>query len=185
MKILVAVCAAVFVLAGRTAAADMRPAQPGPEMQRLVKALSGRWSVTVNIAPSEHMPKGAIRKGEEVWRPGPGGFSLIEDYRSTDEEGEHNGLAIMWWDEDLHRYQVMWCDDGPPGCLVYKLGAMWQGNDLVLRHEWTEDGKKFESRQVFSDMTPKSLRQSSDEGESGGELKRVFSILASKVTTSN
>ena len=154
-------------------------------MERLTKALSGTWSVTVNLAPNEHRPKGGVRKGEEVWRRGPGGFSLIEDYHSTDEQGEHNGLAIMWWDDNVHRYQVMWCDDGPPGCMVYALGATWQGNDLVLRHNWEEGGKKFESRQVTSDITPTSFRQSSYEGESRGELKTVFSILASKVTKSN
>ena len=185
MNILVTACAAVFVLAGPAAAADVRPAQPGPEMERLMKALSGTWSVTVNLAPNERMPKGGVRKGEEVWRPGPGGFSLIEDYHSTDEKGEHNGLAITWWDENVHRYQVMWCDDGPPGCMVYTLGATWQGNDLVLRHNWEDGGKKFESRQVISDITPTSFRQSSYEGESGGELKSVFIILGTKVTKPN
>ena len=120
-----------------------------------------------------------------MWRPGPGGFSLIEDYHSTDEKGEHIGLAIMWWDENMQRYQVTWCDDGSPACIVYTKGGKWEGNDLVLRHTWEQGGKKCESRQITSDITPASFRQISYEGETGRELKTVFTILGTKLTKPN
>ena len=55
MNILVTVCVALSVLAGPAAAADTHK-KPGPEMERLMKALSGTWSVTVNLAPSERLP---------------------------------------------------------------------------------------------------------------------------------
>jgi len=181
MRIFLTVCAAVFVLTGQAAAAGAAPPQPGPEMARLTKALAGTWSITFRREPSVQAPKGETAKGEEVWRPGPGGFSLIEDYRSSGELGRHMGLEVTWWDEDARIYQVLWCDNGgPPGCLmINKRGMNWEGDDLVARNEWQENGKTFVSKEVFSDITPRSFKQIVYEGESGRE-KKLFTILALK-----
>jgi len=185
IRSLVTACAAVFVLSGPAAAAGATPPQPGPEMVRLTKALAGTWSITFRREPSVQAPKGEIAKGEEVWRPGPGGFSLIEDYRSSGELGKHRGLEVAWWDEAARMYQVLWCDNaGPPACLMIKHGMNWEGDDLVARNEWREDGKTFVSKEVFSDITPRSFKQIVYEGESGGESK-FFTILALKAKSSH
>jgi CubicO group peptidase (beta-lactamase class C family) len=161
-------------------------AQPSPEMERLVKALAGTWSITLKVEPNEHMPKGGVGKGEEIWKPGPGGLSLIEEYHSTGDEGEITGLGVAWWDEDVHRYQVTWCDSSnPAGCVVMKHGAKWVGNEVVAMNEWEEDGKKFVFKEVFSDITPTSFRQSLYRGDSGGELKPLVVIYATKTTSRN
>jgi hypothetical protein len=181
MRIFVTVCAAVVALAGPAAAEGKTPPQPGPEMVRLTKALAGTWSITYSREPTVQAPMGETAKGEEVWRPGPGGFSLIEDYRSSGELGKHTGLEVTWWDEDAQAYQVLWCDNGgPPACLmISKHGMTWEGDDLVARNEWQANGKTFVSREVFSDITPKSFKQIVYEGESGRE-KKLFTILAFK-----
>jgi hypothetical protein len=88
--------------------------QANAEIKRLVEALSGTWSITLKIEPNEGFPKGGGGKGEEVWRPGPGGLSVIEDYHSTGDEGEISGLGVAWWDNNAQRYQVTWCDNGNP-----------------------------------------------------------------------
>jgi hypothetical protein len=133
-----------FVLAQRATT------QPSSQVERLAKALSGTWSITLNVEPNEHMPKGGVGKGEEVWKPGPGGLSLIENYHSTGDEGEITGLGVAWWDEDAQRYQVTWCDNGnPTGCMVMKHGAKWVGNEVVAMNEWEEGGKKFVFREIF------------------------------------
>lgn len=159
----------------------MPTSQPSPEMKRLVKALSGRWSISLKVEPSERLPKGGGGKGEEVWKPGPGGFSLIEDYHSTGDEGEITGHGVAWWDEGAQRYQVTWCDNGnPTGCIVMKHGAKWVGNEVVAMNEWEGSGKKFVFKEVFSDITPTSFKQSLYQGESLGELKPVVVIHATK-----
>jgi hypothetical protein len=155
---------------------------PSLEIKRLVDALSGTWSITLKIEPNENLPKGGGGKGEEVWRPGPGGLSLIEDYHSTGDEGEISGLGVAWWDNNAQRYQVTWCDgSNPEGCVVIKHGAKWEGSNVVAMDEWQKNGKKVTLKEVFSDITPTSFKQTLYQGESGGELKMFMSILAAKV----
>jgi len=147
-----------------------------------VEAFSGTWSITLKIEPSESLPKGGGGKGEEVWRPGPGGLSLIEDYHSSGDEGDISGLGVAWWDNNAQRYQVTWCDSGnPDGCGIIKHGAKWEGRTVVATDEWQKNGKKIILKEVFSDFTPTSFKQTLYQGESGGELKMFMSILASKV----
>ena len=51
--------------------------KPGPEIERLVKAFSGTWSIAIKIEPNQKMPKGGKAQGEETWRPGPGSTGRI------------------------------------------------------------------------------------------------------------
>lgn len=67
---------------------------------------------------------------------------------------------------------------------MIKHGMNWEGDDLVARNEWREDGKTFVSKEVFSDITPRSFKQIVYEGESGGESK-FFTILALKAKSSH
>lgn len=53
--------------------------QPSSDLQSLTKALSGEWSLSVKFEPSPSAPNGLINTGEETWRPGPGGFTLLEE----------------------------------------------------------------------------------------------------------
>lgn len=155
-------------------------AQSSPEMERLATALSGTWSITLKVEPNERFPKGG-GKGEEVWSAGPGGLSVIENYHSTGDEGEIAGLGVFWWDENARRYQVLWCDNSnPAGCVVMTHGASWEGNDMVVTNEWEESGNKFALKEVFSHITPTSFEQILYQGDSGGELRPVVVIHATK-----
>jgi hypothetical protein len=179
---LVALLALSSIASAQSSGAIAPSPPPSPEIKRLVDALSGTWSITLKIEPNESLPKGGGGKGEEVWRPGPGGLSLIEDYHSTGDEGESSGLGVAWWDNNAQRYQVTWCDGGnPDGCVVIKHGAKWEGSKVVAMDEWQKNGKKVTLKEVFSDITPTSFKQTLYQGESGGELKMFMSILAAKV----
>ena len=158
--------------------------QPGPEIERLVKAFSGTWSIAIKIEPNERMPKGGGGQGEETWRPGPGGLSLIEEYHSTGDEGELSGLGVAWWDKDAQKYQVMWCDStNRAGCIVMKHGAKWVGNQVVAVDEPENVGKKFTFKEIFSDISENSFTQTVYQGESSSELKRILTILATRKNT--
>jgi hypothetical protein len=62
-------------------------AQPPADVQSLAKALAGTWSIAVRFGQNESIPNvvskteqsGGVARGEEVWRPGPGGFTLIDE----------------------------------------------------------------------------------------------------------
>jgi hypothetical protein len=183
MLLFVALLALTSIASGQSSGAIAASSQqPSPEIKRLVEALSGTWSITLKIEPNESLPKGGGGKGEEVWRPGPGGLSLIEDYHSTGDEGEISGLGVAWWDNNAQRYQVTWCDNGNlDGCVVIKHGAKWEGSQVVAMDEWQKNGKKVTLKEVFSDITPTSFKQTLYQGESDGELKKFMSILATKI----
>ena len=68
---------------------------PGPDAQNL---MLGTWSTQVKYAPTSDMPKGSTGEGTEIWRPGPGGLSVIEEYHEKNEKGEYEGLGVE------HRY---------------------------------------------------------------------------------
>lgn len=49
----------------------------GPEVMNL---MLGTWAIKSEYAPSKEMPNGDTGEGIEVWRPGPGGYSVIEEF---------------------------------------------------------------------------------------------------------
>lgn len=156
--------------------------QPSPEMRRLVTALSGTWSLTLKIEPTKSSPKGGAGKGEETWVPGPGGLSIVENYHSTGDEGEISGFAVIWWETNAGKFQVTWCDNGSPnGCAVIKHGAKWEGSQLVAMDEWQEHGKKTTFKEIFSDITPTSFKQTLYLGEAESELKKFMTITATRI----
>lgn len=158
--------------------------RPSPEIERLIEAFSGTWSIVINVEPNERVPKGGGGRGEEVWRPGPGRFSLIEEYRSSGDEGELSGLGVAWWDKNSRRYEVMWCASGnAQGCIAMKDGAKWEGKQVVATDESESAGKKIVFKEIFTDITENSFTQTLYQGEVGGDLKRLLTITATREKT--
>lgn len=101
-------------------APERRMPQSGPEMQRLISALEGSWSITEKYDPDTRTPNGGVNHGEEVWRPGPGGRSLVEDYHSKTPADEVFGLSVTWWEQNAHGYRAIWCANNlPTGCMCH------------------------------------------------------------------
>ena len=157
---------------------------PGPEMQRLLSTFEGTWALSEKYEPSDWMPRGGAGAGQQVWSAGPGGLSLIEEYRSENPTGNVFGLSVTWWDDKAQGYRALWCvNTNPGGCTVMASLAKWQGSKFVLGDEFERDGKRFTFKEVFSDITPKSFTQMLYQGATGGELKLLMTIRATKVTT--
>jgi Protein of unknown function (DUF1579) len=174
-----------LISAQQEKAASQAPApterQPGHEMQRLTNMLGGRWSIRQAFEPRAGMPQGGVGQGTEVWRPGPGALSLIEELQTRVGDREFSGLGLIWWDTQAEGYRVVWCGSANPrGCVVMSKLAHWEGDHFVIGDEFERDGKKVVYREVFSDFTPDSFTQTIYEGESGGELKRTLTICAAK-----
>ena len=152
---------------------------PGPEVQNL---MLGTWAIKAEYAPSREMPNGGVGEGIEVWRPGPGGHSVIEEYHEKNANGEIDGFGPGWWDADLQGQRFVWCDNANPrGCELSRNVAKWEGNRLVYREDREENGKKITHQEIFEDITPGSFSQVLSEGPAGSELKRIVTIHASKV----
>ena len=156
------------------------PLDTNPEMQRLSTFL-GTWAITYKLDPTAEMPSGDKGEGQEVYRPGPGGHSLIEEFHGKESTGNVSGLGTLWWEEGSHGYRTVWCDSlSHRGCTIMKEPARWKDGEFILGDQWEAMGKKFSFKEVFSEISPKSFTQTLYQGESGGELKRVMLIKAIK-----
>src|SRR4051794_35222282 len=58
----------------------MEMAKPSPEAQKLY-SMVGTWSATIKTEPGPRSPKGATDKGSMVVKKGPGGFSVVQDFK--------------------------------------------------------------------------------------------------------
>ena len=136
-------CGLLFLSASLASAAAGGPPEPSPQMQRLLRTLSGTWAITYTIDSGDRSPNGGTGQGKEVYRPGPGGASLIEEFHSREGTTEVSGLGLAWWDEQAQGYRAVWCDNSNPGgCGVMAHPAHFEGNDFVLTDEFEMMGDR-------------------------------------------
>lgn len=155
------------------------------EMEHFVRSLAGKWSIQFEISATADLPKGGTGHGEEVWKSGPGDLSFIEEYHSVGDEGDITGRGIFWWDEHLHRIQVLWCANYlPGGCEIMSEGASWNGNRLVLKNRWESGGKTHFVKEVFSDISSTSFTQTIFQGESFEKMNITYVFHAKKESDS-
>jgi hypothetical protein len=162
--------------------------QPSAEIQTLTKALMGEWSLSVKFEPSPSAPKNLSNTGEETWRPGPGGFTLLEEEHLHTPEAELFLLGILWWDPASKSFHGMECQNLLPYTCDVK-GAQnditmnWDGKQFIIDEvETSTAGKKSIWHEVWSDITSSSFTQTGEYGEPGGPRKRLFTIHAARVT---
>ena len=164
--------------------------QPSSEIQSLAKALSGEWSLNVKFEPDAAMPHGLSNTGEETWRSGPGGFTLLEEEHLRMPEGDLSLLGIVWWNTANQALHGMECQNLLPYTCDVKgaqndITLSWDGRQFVIDEmETSKSGKKSLWHEVWSEITPNSFTQTGEYGEPGGPRKRLFTIHAARVTSS-
>ena len=160
-------------LLGQASSSNQKPATKlNPQIERILTAMEGTWSITDELAPDASSPKGKTGAGTIIWRPGPGRFSVVEEFRSKQGDVDVTGLGMFWWEEAAGGYHTIWCDStNPGGCIDFKNTAKWDGSTLVLEEEYELHGKKYTFREVFGDITSDSFTQTLYGGEAGGALK--------------
>lgn len=165
--------------------------QPSSEIESLTKALSGEWLLSVKFESNSSAPNGLVNTGEETWRPGPGGFTLLEEEHLPMPENDLFLLGIIWWNTTSKSLQGMECQNLLPYTCDVR-GALnditmkWDGKQFVIDEvETSTVGKKSMWHEVWSDITPTSFVQIGEYGEPDGPRKRLFTIRATRVTTTH
>jgi hypothetical protein len=151
-------------------------AKPSPEMERLAKMMVGTWHTTEKFEPSPEMgmPNGGSGKGVEVIKPGPGGLSLVADYKSRNAMGSFAGHGVTYWDPKEQAYKSFWIDSmGGQGEMST---GKWEGNDLVFTGGGEFQGKKYSNLQKFTDITPSFFTFKMSSSMDGGEMKEMMTI---------
>lgn len=157
-------------------AAGMTVPKPAPE-QRELRDLLGTWKTTETYEKTEMMPGG---EGTSVLTgtPGPGGFSIVLNVKSTTGPmGSFRGMGILAWSPEDKEYKEAWIDSMTPG-LTLETGHK-EGNDIVMKGETKMEGKTYKMRDVISDRTPTSYTLTSYMDDGSGE-KKTMTIKAIK-----
>lgn len=181
------VCAMTLLAAGGAVSARMVMARAqgekaGAEVERLLKAMQGTWTITDTLAPDAKNPEGVTGTGTIVWKAGPGGYTAVEEFRSKQGDLDVTGLGVLWWDEAAKGYHTVWCDStNPGGCISFKNVVRWEGEQLVLVEDYEINGKKFTFKEVFGDLSPGTFTQTLYGGEPGKDLKIDQTIRATKL----
>jgi hypothetical protein len=160
------------------AMAAMASPKPSPEMERQAKLLVGTWKVAQKFEASEMGPA-SESTGVDTMKLGPGGLSIVSDYRSEGGAmGSFSGHGVTTWDEHEKVFKVFWVDSMTPGAMA--MTGRWEGDSLVYTGEFTQMGKKYTMKQVMTDITPTSSTSTFDLSEEGGPMKRVMTFKYTK-----
>jgi len=160
---------------------------PAPQVESLIKTFAGTWSTDETYDPLFLTPSGGTGHGQTIFRAGPGGFTLEEEYRTQTPAGPLFGFGLMWYDSTTNDLQHIWCINiYPDGCEMFppppQAGPVWDGKKLVLHVESSQGGRRMIFHEEISDITANSYTQTADIGEPGQPLRRWFTIHATRVS---
>src|SRR5215472_2887550 len=114
--------------------------KPVEQIQQLTRAISGHWSLSVNWEPDATMPRASVNSGVENWRPGPGGYTLIEEEQVQMHGQQDFLLGVVWWDSASKSLRGMECQN----LLPYTCDIKGARSDITMG--W--DGKQFAINEV-------------------------------------
>jgi len=168
--------------------ADAKASQRTGDMQTLIKAFTGHWSLKLRFEPSKETPQGLDGTGEESWHAGPEGLTL------TDEEVLSAGpqriivVGILWRDMKTKAFHALDCSNQIPNTCDIK-GALddvvvhWTGSELTIDEKELSQGKIMTSRVAWSDITQNSFTETGYLGPQGGPFQKLMTIHATRATT--
>jgi hypothetical protein len=157
----------------------MSSEKPNPDIHKVIRKLKGTWNVVQYFELSEDLPKGGVGKGVEIWRPGPGELSVIEEANGKGPFGEGSVIAVSWWDEEAKVFPSLVCPNSSR-CQVDTDVTIWEHDTLVFRGNYERNGKHMIYKEAWFDFTQESFKQIMYAGEVGQALKVRFKIYGTR-----
>jgi len=160
-RIAVAVISALAIFGISARVAPSRAAVSGqekpaaakhPEMDRLQALYLGTWDYTETYAKSPVSPQGGTGSGLYTSEVGPGGFSIVNHFRSKSSIADAEGLLVMTWDPKESAYKCYVFGSEFPASIVET--GQFEGDLLVYRAEISAEGMKFKLRNVTRVVSP-------------------------------
>lgn len=131
--------------------------KPSADMQKMIKALAGKWTVDVKTEAAMGMPA-SESKGDASFTRGPGGLSLIEEFRSQGSMGNFRGHGVVYWDEKAKYFTGIWCDSMTPAGCANGGTSKWEGDKIVGTMEMPDEkGAMAKYKMTYSDIKPDSF----------------------------
>ncbi|MDE3245345.1 MAG: DUF1579 family protein [Acidobacteriota bacterium] len=147
--------------------------KPGPEAAKL-KGMVGTWNVEETMEAS---PMGPAGKGRAISRVtlGPGGLSIIIDYRSIGGHMKgYRGHGVVAWDGEAKAYKQVWADNMAPMLMVST--GKWEGDKLVMDSEGTMMGKPFKAHDTLSGIGTDAFTLVSEMSMDGGPMAKMMTL---------
>lgn len=160
--------------------------QPAAVIKTLTAALTGRWKTREKYDRFESLGVAELSsEGEYVWRGGPGGLTLLEEYRTKTPIGELIGFGVFWWDQTRQLQHLFCANVDPAGCALFPPPHLpspaWNGKELVLDNEVSIAGKTYAWREVITITSATTFAVTIDIGESRTRMRRWLTSQATKV----
>ena len=167
----------VATISGAASARAIGAGRTDP-MEKLIAYLEGTWDIVSERYPDSRAAE--ERRGRQVWKRGPGGSSLIEEFWSHD--GRLVGQGTIW-PLATGGYSVLWCDEEAAGCRLLTRAAYWttQGA-FVIEDERQADGATVALRETFVFPLPNQFVQMLSAGASFEALGAIETITAKRVS---
>jgi uncharacterized protein DUF1579 len=149
------------------------------EMQKALQAMQGTWSTKAVFEKSEMMPNGGTDTGTAVFKPGPGGLSMTQEYHSKGAMGNFHGMGLTWFDPKDGNFHSIWCDGmTPSGCAEAGVGK-WDGDKIVMNTKFDMGGKSLDMHSTLGPFEGNTFTYHEDVGENG-QLKPMMTITYTK-----
>jgi hypothetical protein len=185
-SILRVLVSAVLVLTFADVRAASEQVATGADLQSLIKAFVGTWTLSVKFEPSPGAPKGVEGHGEETWRAAAGDLTLADEESFAAGSMKMNILGLFWTDRKTHELHALDCNNqNPHTCglqdAIDGVAVHWSGKELTVdEKESGPDGKPMISRIVWSNITPASFVETGYFGPPGGPFKKGMTITATR-----
>jgi len=164
---------------------DAKTPQPPGEMQTLIKAFAGHWSLKMKLEPSKEQPRGLDGTGEASWHAGPQGLTFTDEEVLTASGQTTIVVGIFWRDMKSGEFHAMDCSNQISHTCDVK-GALddvvvhWTGSELIVDEKELSQGKMMTSRVAWSDITPSSFTETGYLAPPNGPFQKVMTIHATR-----
>ena len=163
---------------------DAKAPQSTDEMQTLIKAFSGHWSLTLKFEPSKETPRGLEGTEEETWHAGPDGLTFIDEEVLAAGPETIIVVGVLWRDRNTKEFRAMDCSNQMSHTCDLKGAAdnvvQWTGSELTIDEKELSEGKVMTSRVAWSDITSNSFTETGYLAPPGGPFQKVMTIHATR-----
>lgn len=138
----------------------------------------GSWKTKETLDPGP-MGKGGQGVGEMVVSVGPGGRSIVIDYRTV--EGPMSGFAmheIITFDPETQSFQQAYVTNRTDGLVTARGTAHDDG--FIFEHAVGMNGQTFLSRGTIQEISKNSFAMEGLMGPEGGEMSRMMRLEHSR-----
>lgn len=153
------------------------PQMPGPEMVKL-KFMVGEWDVVSTYPKSVLFPDGGEEHGTYSARLGPGGFSIVADFRADGVEGSVEGHEITTWDPQENSYMNYTFGNQFPG--AYQQRGHWEDDNFIQEGEFNMAGTKFNLRQSVHSDGPNGITLQEWFSQEGAPMQLMQTTKATR-----